>query len=158
MIIDAPAKAPDAKALAKRTGNKPGAFHRTRRTIEDDGLPQVVNMDEFSSYSSTPQTSSAPQSATWRSSATLQGPTTDPAFLQPRQNLTPSPAPQGYRPSKVESRYQAPSPMMGGYRNSEPETVTPLELLGDQPDMIDCPFCMRRCETRVQYGPSSKTQ
>ncbi|PNP86354.1 hypothetical protein FNYG_00307 [Fusarium nygamai] len=37
-------------------------------------------------------------------------------------------------------------------------TVTPLHLLGDQPEAIDCPFCLRRSETRVKIKPSSTTQ
>jgi hypothetical protein len=37
-------------------------------------------------------------------------------------------------------------------------TVTPLHLLGDQPDSIDCPFCLRRTQTRVKKKPSSTTQ
>jgi DNA-directed RNA polymerase subunit RPC12/RpoP len=37
-------------------------------------------------------------------------------------------------------------------------TVTPLHLLGDQPEPIDCPFCLRRSETRVKKKPSSTTQ
>ncbi|SPJ88904.1 uncharacterized protein FTOL_12799 [Fusarium torulosum] len=36
--------------------------------------------------------------------------------------------------------------------------VTPLHLLGDQPESIDCPFCLRRSETRVKKKPSSTTQ
>ncbi|KAM0338059.1 hypothetical protein ACHAPU_011451 [Fusarium lateritium] len=37
-------------------------------------------------------------------------------------------------------------------------TVTPLHLLGDQPESIDCPFCLRRTQTRVKKKPSSTTQ
>lgn len=37
-------------------------------------------------------------------------------------------------------------------------TVTPLHMLGDQPDMVDCPFCMRRVETSVKKRASSRTQ
>ncbi|RBA10365.1 hypothetical protein FPRO05_04954 [Fusarium proliferatum] len=37
-------------------------------------------------------------------------------------------------------------------------TVTPLHLLGDQPEAIDCPFCLRRSETIVKKKPSSTTQ
>ncbi|KKY31603.1 hypothetical protein UCDDA912_g08446 [Diaporthe ampelina] len=36
-------------------------------------------------------------------------------------------------------------------------TVTPLHMLGDQPDMVDCPFCMRRVETSVKKRASSRT-
>lgn len=37
-------------------------------------------------------------------------------------------------------------------------TVTPLHLLGDGPDMIDCPFCERRTQSQVKTKPSSATQ
>ncbi|KAH7037030.1 uncharacterized protein B0I36DRAFT_313169 [Microdochium trichocladiopsis] len=36
-------------------------------------------------------------------------------------------------------------------------TVTPLHLLGDQPDTVDCPFCQRRSITRVKKKPSLAT-
>ncbi|KAF5618719.1 hypothetical protein F52700_12239 [Fusarium sp. NRRL 52700] len=35
--------------------------------------------------------------------------------------------------------------------------VTPLHLLGDRPEAIDCPFCLRRSETIVKKKPSSTT-
>ncbi|KAF4466357.1 hypothetical protein FALBO_6782 [Fusarium albosuccineum] len=38
-----------------------------------------------------------------------------------------------------------------------PQKVTPLHLLGDQPDSIDCPFCHRRTDTRVKKKPSNAT-
>jgi hypothetical protein len=37
-------------------------------------------------------------------------------------------------------------------------TVTPLHLLEDQSDMVDCPFCRRRVETRVRKEASAATQ
>ncbi|EHK25596.1 uncharacterized protein TRIVIDRAFT_219361 [Trichoderma virens Gv29-8] len=37
------------------------------------------------------------------------------------------------------------------------ETVTPLHLLGDQSDTVDCPFCRRRVETRVKKSSSVAT-
>ncbi|KFA76402.1 hypothetical protein S40288_04807 [Stachybotrys chartarum IBT 40288] len=37
------------------------------------------------------------------------------------------------------------------------DTVTPLHLLGDQPDVIDCPFCLRRSETKVIKEASALT-
>ncbi|KAF4440375.1 hypothetical protein F53441_12323 [Fusarium austroafricanum] len=37
------------------------------------------------------------------------------------------------------------------------ETVTPLHLLADQPDMMDCPFCQRRAETKVKKSASGLT-
>ncbi|KAL7906920.1 hypothetical protein GGI35DRAFT_457235 [Trichoderma velutinum] len=37
------------------------------------------------------------------------------------------------------------------------ETVTPLHLLGDQSDTVDCPFCRRRVVTKVKKSPSVAT-
>lgn len=37
-------------------------------------------------------------------------------------------------------------------------TVTPIYLLGDQPDFVDCPFCLKRVETKVVKKASKKTQ
>ncbi|KAK7216218.1 hypothetical protein V2G26_004221 [Clonostachys chloroleuca] len=36
-------------------------------------------------------------------------------------------------------------------------TVTPLHLLGDQADFVDCPFCRRRVETRIKKNASTAT-
>ncbi|KAF7561139.1 hypothetical protein G7046_g2999 [Stylonectria norvegica] len=38
-----------------------------------------------------------------------------------------------------------------------PDTVTPLHLLGDQSDVVDCPFCRTRIETNVKKHPSAIT-
>ncbi|KAK7211378.1 hypothetical protein V2G26_018556 [Clonostachys chloroleuca] len=49
------------------------------------------------------------------------------------------------------------SPLSDSSLGEERPTVTPLHLLGDQSDMIDCPFCRRRTETRVKKHPSVVT-
>ncbi|VUC27908.1 unnamed protein product [Clonostachys rosea] len=49
------------------------------------------------------------------------------------------------------------APLSGSSLDEEHPTVTPLHLLGDQSDMIDCPFCRRRTETRVKKHPSVVT-
>ncbi|KAI0163735.1 hypothetical protein BJ166DRAFT_299942 [Pestalotiopsis sp. NC0098] len=36
-------------------------------------------------------------------------------------------------------------------------TVTPLHLLGDQSDLVDCPFCRRWAETRIEKKASAAT-
>ena len=38
------------------------------------------------------------------------------------------------------------------------KTVTPLHLLGDYPEMIDCPFCRQASLTEVKKHPSFMTQ
>ncbi|CAH0051783.1 unnamed protein product [Clonostachys solani] len=35
--------------------------------------------------------------------------------------------------------------------------VTPLHLLGDQADFVDCPFCRRRVETKIKKNASAAT-
>lgn len=42
--------------------------------------------------------------------------------------------------------------------SAPPPTVSPLHLLGDQPDLIDCPFCERQTKTTVKKKPSNATQ
>ncbi|KAH7139708.1 hypothetical protein B0J13DRAFT_527381 [Dactylonectria estremocensis] len=48
---------------------------------------------------------------------------------------------------------------LGVVPSREPSTgtVTPLHLLGDQPDWIDCPFCERRARTVIKKKPSHLT-
>ncbi|CAG9936495.1 unnamed protein product [Clonostachys rosea f. rosea IK726] len=41
--------------------------------------------------------------------------------------------------------------------DDDDESVTPLNLLSDEPDWVDCPFCQRRVETRVKKEPSKVT-
>ncbi|KXJ93637.1 hypothetical protein Micbo1qcDRAFT_231336 [Microdochium bolleyi] len=42
-------------------------------------------------------------------------------------------------------------------RHTGSNTITPLHLLSDQPDTIDCPFCQRRSVTRVEKKASVAT-
>lgn len=42
--------------------------------------------------------------------------------------------------------------------SAPPPTVSPLHLLGDQPDFIDCPFCQQQTKTTVKKKPSNATQ
>ncbi|RKK91417.1 hypothetical protein BFJ68_g16197 [Fusarium oxysporum] len=37
-------------------------------------------------------------------------------------------------------------------------TVTPLHLLADQADAVDCPFCQRQTETKIKKSASSMAQ
>ncbi|KAL2214438.1 hypothetical protein CC79DRAFT_1392295, partial [Sarocladium strictum] len=41
--------------------------------------------------------------------------------------------------------------------NQTPPKVTPLHLLGDQPDWIDCPHCLQCTRTQVRKKPSNAT-
>jgi hypothetical protein len=60
---------------------------------------------------------------------------------QPAVSPSRSQSPRPYTPNvETMSMTMAPTHFL---------TVTPLHLLGDQPDIIDCPFCLRRAETKV---------
>ncbi|KAM5356680.1 hypothetical protein ACJ41O_003326 [Fusarium nematophilum] len=52
---------------------------------------------------------------------------------------------------------QAPVPVQPSYPPAGAQTVTPLHLLADQADTVDCPFCQRRTETRVKKESSGAT-
>lgn len=84
----------------------------------------------------------------------------------PRKSL-----PMEYEPSLPSSPPPQPAPAYStpadyqriGYTgtldmSTAVATVTPLHMLGDQPDTVDCPFCMRRVETSVKKKASSRTQ
>ncbi|KAH8656368.1 hypothetical protein BGZ61DRAFT_466687 [Ilyonectria robusta] len=54
----------------------------------------------------------------------------------------------------------------GGYNNAQYpmripamgfQTVTPLYLLGEQPEVVDCPFCRQASQTKVKKHPSVMT-
>lgn len=95
--------------------------------------------------------------------------------LPPRSGTTSPPIPRKslpmeYEPSLASSPPQ-PAPAYStpadyqriGYTgtldmSTAVPTVTPLHMLGDQPDTVDCPFCMRRVETSVKKKASSRTQ
>lgn len=55
--------------------------------------------------------------------------------------------------NSTSKRNEAPSMMDQG----DHLTVTPLHLLDDQADWVDCPFCRQRVETRVKYEASRQT-
>ncbi|KAI7780683.1 hypothetical protein LA080_015842 [Diaporthe eres] len=94
--------------------------------------------------------------------------------LPPRTTTTSPPIPRKslpmeYSTSSVESppppapAYSTPADYQRiGYTgtldmSTAVATVTPLHMLEDQPDTVDCPFCMRRVETSVKKKASSRT-
>lgn len=46
-------------------------------------------------------------------------------------------------------------PVPGPGPNGAPATVVPLNMLGDMPQPIDCPFCHRRTMTEIRREGSS---
>ena len=80
-----------------------------------------------------------------------------PEVVQPQQPVQQTPQHPHTSMERYRAASYAPAPPTG-YRNSGIETVTPLGLLGDQPDIIDCPFCRRRSDTKVTMKSSKWTQ
>lgn len=115
----------------------------SRKSKEDD-LPEVVpcSFPEVAS-SSLPEcaASTLPQAVQVASSSAPE--------IVPGSVLEPAGLEVGARHSDLEvssvATYAVP-------------TVTPLHLLGDQPDQIDCPFCFQQTMTRVKKKPSNATQ
>jgi hypothetical protein len=62
--------------------------------------------------------------------------------------------PEAVNPN-TESGYKSDH---GGMRADDAARVTPIKLLGNYPEMIDCPFCELRAETLVKRPASGVTQ
>ncbi|KAK0710295.1 hypothetical protein B0T26DRAFT_679588 [Lasiosphaeria miniovina] len=75
-----------------------------------------------------------------------------PPAYSPAQVASPGPdvSPATHLPADVnaQSKPLPNSPMAPG--NAAVAAVTPLHLLGDYPQSIDCPFCHQRTQTRVE--------
>ncbi|KAK3998242.1 hypothetical protein QBC44DRAFT_314061 [Cladorrhinum sp. PSN332] len=76
----------------------------------------------------------------------------------PQQYATPAPAVPGVaqpQQAHITTEQPRPNPVLPG--NPTPQNMlpveasvaTPLNMLGDQPQWIDCPFCQKRTKTRV---------
>ncbi|KAH6889658.1 hypothetical protein B0T10DRAFT_486534 [Thelonectria olida] len=68
-----------------------------------------------------------------------------------------SPPPPGYSNGNSYQMMNMTPPVHQSTTNfavHDQTTVTPLHLLGDQSDTVDCPFCQRRTLTLVKYGAS----
>ncbi|KAH8900005.1 hypothetical protein GQ53DRAFT_869296 [Thozetella sp. PMI_491] len=105
----------------------------------------------------------------WNGEATSPGTADKPVDPNEKEAIAP-PADRETLPEVVRDEHNAPeavSPSSLGYVPSQPmtsgrpeedrTTVTPLHLLADQPDLVDCPFCQRRAETVVKKVPSTLT-
>ena len=109
------------------------ARHETSNTlpyIDDEGLPEVVMLDDKIGIM----------------------PDCDPRMVREHEQLPRLPPRNSI--SKHESVLGVPSRTNSVSR----ATVTPLGLLSDQPDMVDCPFCQRMSMTRVKKRASMTTQ
>ncbi|RGP72641.1 hypothetical protein FLONG3_6649 [Fusarium longipes] len=126
-----------------------------QRHVNDDNLPEVVTESTYQQHppaQTSPQTSPtsppppvssvspAPESImTWNG-------TQSPPILQ-----HPAVAHQQYTGQDAMSAQQQPPIQRGG------PTVTPLHLLAEQSDSVDCPFCQRQSETKVKKSASGMT-
>ncbi|EWZ46415.1 hypothetical protein FOWG_12222 [Fusarium oxysporum f. sp. lycopersici MN25] len=119
--------------------------------VDDENLPEVVTEQTSPAQMSPPPASEyrpvSTVSPAPESTMNWDG-TQSPPILQ-----HPALAQQQYagHQSMVIAAQQTPQVPPG-------ETVTPLHLLADQADTMDCPFCQRRAETKVKKSASSMTQ
>ncbi|KAI0012499.1 hypothetical protein F4779DRAFT_614471 [Xylariaceae sp. FL0662B] len=77
------------------------------------------------------------------------------------ESVLPSPPPQNEKllsAEDVAADGYRPNALGMSVADAGRNTVTPLHLLGDQPDTIDCPFCQYRVETRVERVASRMTK
>jgi hypothetical protein len=113
--------------------------------ILEGSLPEVVTPDMKAGMSRQDKHQREQSSGTYKSSQTVKSPP-----IQPALPIVPPPKayPQPFSPYNEGMAMDA----------ADFDTVTPLHLLGDQPDMIDCPFCLRRTETKVIKKSSQMTQ
>ena len=115
---------------------------------EYEDLPEVVPSSGGNEHQSTTHDDAAEARLSRPSPRTLKpvcapGSNTDSTKIPTQPNSTPS--------------YHE-MPAMNRDRLGLHPTVTPLYLLGDQSDYIDCPFCQHRTETVVKRPSSATTQ
>ncbi|OBS28225.1 hypothetical protein FPOA_02166 [Fusarium poae] len=124
-----------------------------QRHVNDDNLPEVViePAHQYHPSQTSPQTSPPPPVSTVSTAPTnamsWDG-TQSPPILQ-----HPSLAQQQYAGQEGMSIQMQQQPPM---QRSGP-TVTPLHLLADQADSVDCPFCQHQTETKVKKSASGMT-
>ncbi|KAJ4014108.1 hypothetical protein NW752_005827 [Fusarium irregulare] len=124
-----------------------------QRHINDDNLPEVVTESTFQHHPSqpSPQTSPPPPSATVSpepSSAMYNGTQSPPILQHPAHAQQQQYA--GQESMSIPMQQQPPMRPTG-------PTVTPLHLLENQADSVDCPFCQRQTETKVKKSASGMT-
>jgi hypothetical protein len=122
--------------------------------INDGALPEVVTSAMYvpdRKETQAPATTISPMST--GTSETSKTPPIAPIASRMAGNDTPT----------LEAVYPTP-PDAGTSRSnisvlgpSDATTVTPLHMLGNQSDIIDCPFCRRRTETKVKLTASKTT-
>ncbi|KAK3936059.1 hypothetical protein QBC46DRAFT_297001 [Diplogelasinospora grovesii] len=131
-----------------------------------ENFPEAVNESDRNGKELAKPTTSKPapqdQPSTRDTGMAGYGNGTFGGFYEPSVNPSPLLSPVSPAPVRSDIASIAPAPADGGpagggYHPEGVMTVTPLHLLGDQSDTVDCPFCMRRVETVVQRHPSRMT-
>ncbi|KAH8685137.1 LITAF-like zinc ribbon domain-containing protein [Ilyonectria robusta] len=113
-----------------------------QRPIDDENLPEVVPQ---------PDNTLPEKAVTPVEPSLMSNPMTPPPAFSSHQNG-----------SQGQTQTEPPRPQLNGAYSSgqnmnmmpQSGTVTPLHLLGDQSDAVDCPFCERRAMTRIKKDPS----
>ncbi|KAF4987775.1 hypothetical protein FDECE_15313 [Fusarium decemcellulare] len=125
---------------------------RTLHTVvHDGGLPEAVTSDHFAKE--TGNYDSLPEVVTTEHLAKRSDYYDAPIPVEPDE---PPPMPQRhYQQHQQQHQQQQQQQQQHVYDNGV--TVTPLHLLGEQSDVVDCPFCKYRVETKVKKSPSSRT-
>ncbi|KAM0354360.1 hypothetical protein ACHAPU_001404 [Fusarium lateritium] len=125
-----------------------------QRHVNDDNLPEVVT--ESMQQQQQQQTSPAPVSEyNFTSNVSPAPPSTMTWDGQQSPPILQHPALAHQQYSGHESMG---IPMQQNPHQHTGPTVTPLHLLADQADSVDCPFCQRQTETKVKKSASSMTQ
>ncbi|KAF4973277.1 hypothetical protein FZEAL_9376 [Fusarium zealandicum] len=142
--VDQAAQAPQ---LAETAPN-PGDINNNTHMIDRDTLPEVVP-------------NNFPESTEKHLVHNPPEPSDNPPAHPPRPT-------QNQNQNQNQTQTQTQTQNQGGYSNiqqpmkapapgSNFQTVTPLHLLGDQPDTIDCPFCRQASQTKVRRHPTLVT-
>ncbi|CEF74384.1 hypothetical protein FGSG_02141 [Fusarium graminearum PH-1] len=129
--------------------------------INDDNLPEVVTEPTHQQppAQTSPQTSPPPPVSTVSPVPTSimnwDGTQSPPILQHPAVAQQQQQQQQQYQYAGQENMSipMQPQPPM---QRSGP-TVTPLHLLADQADSVDCPFCQHQTETKVKKSPSGMT-
>ncbi|KAH7152713.1 hypothetical protein EDB81DRAFT_789519 [Dactylonectria macrodidyma] len=136
-----------------------------QRAIDDDNLPEVVPQPD--SASNFPEKVASPiesaKMADYNNNNNINNTMTPPPPFS-----SPQSPPVGYNQQQQNGGYTQPpngghiQPANSGYGAGQQQkmslppsgSVTPLHLLGNQGDTVDCPFCETRSMTRIEKSAS----
>jgi len=143
------------------------SFHFYQTTINPEpSIETIASIDNLTKMSQSEKTPAATQQPTYAEQQyppqsqhdITQAPPQyyQPAVAQDRSNGSPapSPAPQQSEQQQQPPQDQTKSAQAGFHPQTQPGVnmvpgVVPLNQLGDTPQWIDCPFCQKRTQTRL---------